>query len=139
MASRPRRFEARRPVLITIRCLLRLDLLAFEGMRELFLQMLAAYAARCRVDVLAWAVQSNHAHLIVRQDQDGHDPERRTGIAAFMRNVASMVAIHGHARGTFQGRFLERTYRSHSIGTIADLVRFIAYVHGQREQHGLGP
>lgn len=138
MASRPRRFEARRPVLITIRCLLRLDLLAFEGMRELFLQMLAGYAARCRVDVLAWAVQSNHAHLIVRQDIDGHDPERRTGIAAFMRNVASMVAIHGHARGTFQGRFLERTYHSHSIGTIADLVRFIAYVHGQREHHRLG-
>ncbi len=138
MASRPRRFEAHRPVLITVRCLLRLDLLEFEGMRELLLQMLALYAKRCGVDVLAWAIQSNHAHFILRQNHDGHDPDRRTGIAAFMRNVMSAVAVHGHARGTFQGRFLERTYRSHSIGTMADLVRFLAYVHGQRAHHGLG-
>ena len=135
MASRPRRFEANRPVLITIRCTLRLELLALEGMLELFLRMLATYAGRCEVDVFAWTVQSNHAHLIVRQRRDGHDPERRTGIAAFMRNVASVVALHGNARGTFQGRFLERTYRSHSIGTVADLVRYLAYVHGQREHH----
>ena len=139
MASRPRRFEAYRPVLITVRCLLRLDLLAFEGMRELLLQKLATYAGRCGVDVLAWAIQSNHAHFIVRQDQDAHDPDRRTGIAAFMRNVMSAVAVHGHARGTLQGRFLERTYRSHSIGTMADLLRFLAYVHGQRAHHRLGP
>lgn len=139
MASAPRRFEAHRPVLITVRCNLRLDLLAFEGMRELLLQKLATYAGRCRVDVLAWAIQSNHAHFIVRQDQDAHDPGRRTGIAAFVRNVMSAVAVHGHARGTFQGRFLERTYRSHTIRTTADLVRFLAYVHGQRAHHRLGP
>lgn len=139
MASRPRRFEAHRPVLITVRCILRLDLLAFEGMRELLLLMLAKYAARCRVEVLAWAIQSNHLHLILRQDHDGHDGERRTGIAAFMRNVMSVVALHGNARGTLQGRFLERTYRSHSIGTTAELLRFLAYVHGQRAHHRLAP
>ena len=137
MASRPRKFEQDQPVLVTKRCVWRLDLMEDEVKAEYEAQ-LVRWADYCRVEILAWVVMSNHVHLLVRQGFTGHDPERKRGIAAFCRNVNSATARRGNAVFSVQGHFVERAYRSRNLRSVADLVRALAYVHGQPEHHRTG-
>jgi REP element-mobilizing transposase RayT len=124
-------------VLITFRCILRLDPPALEGVRNMLAQQLALNKARCEVELLAWAVHYNYIHLLIYQRFDGHCPKGHKGIAPFLRNVISVTARYANTGATLQARFLERTYEAHHVSDPSDLIRFLARIHGQPAKHRL--
>jgi hypothetical protein len=133
--TKSRRYQQFVPVVISFRWTFRLDLFRFENaLVTLFLKLVAHWSWRCRVAVLGYAVRSNHAHLILVQFFDGH--HKREGISALMRNVLSALAKAANAAFSHQGRVIERTYHSHNLRTVGDLLRQYAYVHHQDAHHG---
>jgi hypothetical protein len=133
--TKARRYQQLVPVVISFRWAFRLDLFRFEdALVTLFRKQVARWSWRCRVAVLGYAVRSNHAHLILVQFFDGHS--KHLGISAMMRNVLSALAKAANAAFSHQGSILERTYRSHNLHTLGDLLRQYAYVHHQDAHHG---
>lgn len=136
MASKPRNYQAGQPVAVGIRFILQICLFDHRLLRHLFIKLLAHWAVRARVQIWAFAIQTNHAHLILSQDEDGCPA--LVGIAAFMRNVVSRTAKVANRLLGSKGRVTEETYWSVNIETLAELVRQLAYIHYQNEHHAPG-
>ena len=136
MASRPRCFRAGEPVEIELRCAWRVKLLNDAVIAEELERILALEAARCQVRCLCVTIEVNHLHMVLAQDMSGHDPDRKTGIAPFMRNFASRAThfLNGHL--SLQGRAWERSYRSHPRGDAAQLLKSLVYTVMNPVKHG---
>lgn len=134
MASTPRDFKAHVPIIISFRFAFRLDLFRHsEALVKLLMKLLARWSWSCRVVVLGVAIRSNHCHILCYQLFDEHRPTE--GVAAMMRNVLSALAFAANQIFSHQGRVIERTYRSHNLPTLGDLLRQYAYIHSQDAHH----
>ncbi len=110
MASRPRCFRAGEPVEIELRCAWRVKLIDDAVVAEELERLIAFEAARCGVQVLAFTIEVNHLHAVLAQDFDGHDENRRRGIAACMRNFGSQATHCLNCHFSLRGRAWERSY-----------------------------
>lgn len=136
MASVPRGFMANEPVLVTVRCVLRVRFLERPAMKTETRRAIAKWAGTCGVDVFAWTVAGNHLHMLLSQDHTGVQKGRRRGIAWFMRDVLSSVARYGNALHNSQGRFFERTYYSRNRPTAEQALQSLGYILEHPVKHG---
>ena len=117
----PRQVLPGRTYLITRRCLLRQFFLRpCKEVNEVFAYVLAIAAQRYGVEVHAFCVLSNHAHLVVT------DPHAR--LPAFQQYLASFVAravnVHLGREETF---WAPNSYSAVALGTPEDVVAKAAY------------
>lgn len=83
------------------------------------------------VEILAYALNPNHFHMVVRQLQDG-------GISEYMRKLSGGFTSHmnrkyeHHSGALFQG-----TFKSRLISNNEQLQYILAYVHGNDLIHDL--
>jgi hypothetical protein len=75
------------------------------------------------VDVVAFATQLNHPHLILRQ---GEDP---ASIGRFVGNSLRAFALHHNRVTGHSGPVFVRPFEAKFLATPADMRRAIAYVH----------
>ena len=136
VASRPRCFRAGEPVEIELRCAWRVRLIDDAAIAEELERLIAFEAARCQVRCLAVTIEVNHLHLVVAQEISGHDPARRVGIAAFMRNVESRATHFLNGHFSLIGRAWERSYRSYPRGDAAQLLKSLVYTIQNPVKHG---
>ena len=134
---RDRNFRSGVPVMVTDR-FLRADLLVHPALKSLFLKLIARYAGHCQVDVVGFALLSNHLHLVVRQRFAGRCPRRVLGISCFMRNLKSAFSNAARRLVGIRGPKFESRFKSHELASGLELLASMAYVHGQQAHHRLG-
>jgi REP-associated tyrosine transposase len=117
----PRQLLPGRTYLITRRCLHR-QLLLRPGkeVNEVFAYVLALASLRYGVEVHAFCVLSNHAHLVVS------DPHAR--LPAFQQYLASFVAraVNAHL-GRWETFWAPNTYSAVTLGSPGDVIAKTAY------------
>ncbi len=136
MASVPRDYVADEPVLVTTRCVLRVRFMERPAMKTEIRRHIAKWAGRCGVEVLAWTVAGNHAHILLSQGHTGHDKRKRVGIFPFCRNVFSSIARYGNAHHSSQGRFFERVYNARRRPSPDQALQSLAYILEHPVKHG---
>ncbi len=138
MASVPRDFVAGEPVLVTTRCVVRLRFMERRAMKTEIRRLIAKWAKRCRVEVLAWTVARNHIHLMLSQEFTGQDRGgKKRGISAFLRNVLSGVARYGNGLHSSQGHFVERAFLSRRRPSPEQALQSLGYILEHPVKHGI--
>ncbi len=99
--------------------------------RRFFVERLFAYVGRGEgeVDLLAWCLMENHVHLLLRV--------RLRDLESLMRSLNTSFARyyngrHGHVGPVFQDR-----YKSIPIGTDAQLLETVRYIHHNPQVAGV--
>lgn len=138
MASIPRDYKKDEPVLVTTRCVLRVRFLEHPAVKTEIRLLIAKWAPKCGVEVMAITIAGNHLHLLLSQDRTGHDSaRRRRGIFPFMRNVLSGVARYANAAHSSQGRFWERAYYSRTRASAEQALQSLGYILEHPVKHGM--
>ncbi|MBJ7354123.1 MAG: hypothetical protein JHC98_04800 [Thermoleophilaceae bacterium] len=75
------------------------------------------------IDVIAFATQSNHPHLVLRQGED------QTAIGRFVANSLRAFALHHNRVTGHTGQVFLRPFDAKHLATRNDVRRAIAYVH----------
>ncbi len=137
MASVPRDYVQDEPVLTTTRCVLRLPFLSRPAVRTELKRLIARWAPRCGVEVIALTIAVNHIHMILSQDHTGIDKRRKRGIAWFERNVLSGLSLYGNAHFSTQGHFVERRYWARRRPSPEQALQSLGYVLEHPVKHGV--
>ena len=137
MASVPRDYVADEPVLVTSRCVLRVPFLSRRAVRTELRRLIARWAPRCGVEVIAFTIAANHLHMILSQDHTGIDKRRKRGIAWFERNVLSGIAVYANAHFSSQGHFVERRYWSRRRPSPEQALQSLGYILEHPVKHDI--
>lgn len=89
--------------------------------RHLFLERLAKLLRESGTDCLAWALMSNHFHLLLRPGQ--------TGLAAFMRRLLTGYAVVFNLRHHRSGHLFQNRYKSIVCQEDPYLLELVRYIH----------
>ncbi len=106
---------------VMVRGIERRDLFRTDAYREDFVARLAALAEQGTVQVYAWALLANHAHLLVRT---GTRPLART-----MRSLLTGYAGAFNRRHRRSGHLFQNRYKSIVVEADAYLLELVRYVH----------
>jgi REP element-mobilizing transposase RayT len=99
--------------------------------REDFLRRLAKLALELGFVVFAWALMSNHVHLVVRSAQ--------VHLARLMARLGTGYARRFNARHERVGHLFQNRYRSRRAVDAADLLGLVLYATRNPLKHGLVP
>ncbi len=106
---------------VIVRGIERRDIFFDDNDRRLFLERLSKLLAETGTDCLAWALMSNHFHLLLCP--------RVTKLSVFMRRLLTGYAIvfnHQHKRS---GHLFQNRYKSIACQEDAYLLELIRYIH----------
>ena len=96
-----------------------------------FLECARSAARRSQVNVLAYCLMSNHAHLIVEQGQES--------LGNFFRRLGATYAGWFNHKYDRVGHLWQDRYGSRPVETSDDLINVIRYVHANPVAEGVCP
>ena len=97
--------------------------------REAFLDLLRRQRAECSVEVIAWCLMGNHAHLLLRAEL--------ANISAFMERVERPYARHFNNRHDHVGHLFQGRFKSIPIVGDPQLLETVRYIHRNPVEGGL--
>jgi REP element-mobilizing transposase RayT len=92
-----------------------------EQDRKKFVRRLGALAEETRTPIYAWALMSNHAHLLVCSGAQG--------LAQFMRRLLTGYAVSYNLRHRRQGHLFENRYKSIVCDGDSYFTELVRYIH----------
>lgn len=106
---------------VIVRGIERRDIFLDDNDRRLFLDRLAKLLAETGTDCLAWALMSNHFHLLLCP--------RVTKLSVFMRRLLTGYAIVFNLQHKRSGHLFQNRYKSIACQEDAYLLELIRYIH----------
>ncbi|MCM2266108.1 MAG: transposase [Desulfuromonadales bacterium] len=106
---------------VIVRGVDRCDIFRDDGDRTKFIGTLAKLLVQTETECLAWALMSNHVHLLLRP--------RRTRLAFFMRRLLTGYAIYFNRRHQRCGHLFQNRYKSIVCEEDAYLLELVRYIH----------
>ena len=106
---------------VIVRGIERRDIFLDDNDRRLFLERLSKLLAETGTDCLAWALMTNHFHLLLRP--------RETKLSVFMRRLLTGYAIVFNLQHKRSGHLFQNRYKSIACQEDAYLLELIRYVH----------
>jgi len=106
---------------IIVRGIERRDIFRDEEDRLDFIRRIAVLLTETRTTCYAWALMSNHVHLLL---QTGDEP-----IATFMRRLLTGYAVHFNHRYKRHGALFQNRYKSILCQQEAYLLELVRYIH----------
>ncbi|MCC6323587.1 transposase [Candidatus Nomurabacteria bacterium] len=84
------------------------------------------------VSVVAYCLNPNHFHLILKQSVDG-------GIAKFMQKLQGGYTYYFNVKNSRSGSLFQGTFKSHHIGNENYFNKILGYVNNNYEVHDIPP
>lgn len=106
---------------VIVRGIERRDIFLDDNDRRLFLERLSKLLAETGTDCLAWALMTNHFHLLLRP--------RETKLSVFMRRLLTGYAIVFNLQHKRSGHLFQNRYKSIACQEDAYLLELIRYIH----------
>jgi len=106
---------------VIVRGIERRDIFFDDNDRRLFLERLSKLLVETGTDCLAWALMSNHFHLLLCP--------RVTKLSAFMRRLLTGYAIVFNLQHKRSGHLFQNRYKSIACQEDAYLLELIRYIH----------
>lgn len=106
---------------VIVRGIERRDIFQGDNDRRLFLERLSKLLAETGSDCLAWALMSNHFHLLLRP--------RVTKLSVFMRRLLTGYAIVFNLQHKRSGHLFQNRYKSIACQEDAYLLELVRYIH----------
>lgn len=97
------------------------DIFLDDDDRHLFLERFAKLLRETGTDCLAWALMSNHFHLLIRPGQEG--------LAVFMRRLLTGYAVVFNLRRQRAGHLFQNRYKSIVCQEEPYLLELVRYIH----------
>ncbi|MDO3378736.1 transposase [Geoalkalibacter halelectricus] len=97
------------------------DIFADDDDRRWFLQRLSGLLTETQTECFAWALMSNHLHLLLRP--------RRATLAHLMRRLLTGYAISFNRRHNRTGHLFQNRYKSIACEENSYLLELIRYIH----------
>lgn len=99
----------------------RCDIFRDDNDRRRFLHNLSKLLVQTGTECLAWALMTNHVHLLLRP--------RQTCLALFMRRLLTGYAIYFNLRHKRSGHLFQNRYKSIVCDEDAYLLELVRYIH----------
>lgn len=106
---------------VIVRGIERRDIFLDDNDRRLFLERLSKLLAETGTDCLAWALMSNHFHLLLCP--------RVTKLSVFMRRLLTGYAIVFNLQHLRSGHLFQNRYKSIACQEDAYLLELVRYIH----------
>jgi len=106
---------------VIVRGIERRDIFLDDNDRRLFLERLSRLLAETGTDCLAWALMTNHFHLLLCP--------RETKLSVFMRRLLTGYAIVFNLQHKRSGHLFQNRYKSIACQEDAYLLELIRYIH----------
>lgn len=106
---------------VIVRGVNRCDIFADDDDRRKFLRRFSQLLVETQTDCFAWALMSNHLHLLLRP--------RRSRLADLMRRLLTGYAIYFNRRHGRSGHLFQNRYHSVVCDENAYLLELIRYIH----------
>ena len=106
---------------VIVRGIERCDIFLDDGDRRLFLDRLSKLLAETRTECIAWALMSNHFHLLLRP--------RVTKLSIFMRRLLTGYAVVFNLQHKRSGHLFQNRYKSIACQEDAYLLELVRYIH----------
>ena len=106
---------------VIVRGIERRDIFVDDRDRRLFLERLSQLLSKTDVECLAWALMSNHFHLLLRL--------RSTKLSVFMRRLLTGYAIVFNLLHKRSGHLFQNRYKSIVCQEDAYLLELVRYIH----------
>lgn len=106
---------------VIVRGIERRDIFLDDDDRHFFVQRLSALLEKTDTDCFAWALMSNHFHLLVRP--------RNGTLAAFMRRLLTGYAVTFNLRHSRNGHLFQNRYKSIVCDHDEYLLELVRYIH----------
>lgn len=106
---------------VIVRGVNRCDIFADDDDRRKFLRRFSQLLVETQTDCFAWALMSNHLHLLLRP--------RRSRLADLMRRLLTGYAIYFNRRHGRSGHLFQNRYNSIVCDENAYLLELIRYIH----------
>lgn len=106
---------------VIVRGIERRDIFLGDDDRLLFLERLTKLLLETCTDCLAWAIMSNHFHLLIRP--------RQTSLAIFMRRLLTGYAVVFNLRHQRSGHLFQNRYKSIVCQEDPYLLELVRYIH----------
>jgi putative transposase len=100
-----------------------------DGDREQFLARLSRLLVGTDTECLAWALLTNHVHLLLRP--------RQTRLAFLMRRLLTGYALYFNRRHQRSGHLFQNRYKSIACEEDAYLLELVRYIHLNPQRAGL--
>ncbi|MBI5967409.1 MAG: transposase, partial [Deltaproteobacteria bacterium] len=97
------------------------DIFLDDEDRQAFLIRFSKLLQETETDCLAWALLSNHAHLLLRP--------KRTKLAVLMRRLLTSYAVHFNLRHQRSGHLFQNRYKSIVCQEDPYLLELVRYLH----------
>ncbi len=106
---------------VMVRGVERCDIFRDDGDRNRFVESLSKLLGQTGTECLAWALMSNHFHLLLRP--------RDTLLAPFMRRLLTGYAIYFNLRHQRSGHLFQNRYKSIVCEEDSYLLELVRYIH----------
>ncbi len=106
---------------VIVRGIERRDIFLDEDDKALFVERMSKLLKSTETDCLAWALMSNHVHLLLRP--------RTTRLSAFMRRLLTGYAVVFNLRHSRSGHLFQNRYKSIVCQEDAYLLELVRYIH----------
>ena len=106
---------------IIIRGIERRRIVADDTDRKRFVDRLGKLSAEMEMQVYAWALMTNHAHILLKS---GHG-----GVSAFMRKLLTGYAVNYNIRHKRHGHLFQNRYKSIVCEADTYFKELVRYIH----------
>ncbi|CAB1065958.1 hypothetical protein D1BOALGB6SA_10757 [Olavius sp. associated proteobacterium Delta 1] len=89
--------------------------------RKNFIKRLAELCVDTETRIYAWAIMTNHAHILLRSSE--------TGLAGFMRRLLTGYAVSYNRRHRRRGHLFQNRYKSIVCDEDAYFTELVRYIH----------
>jgi putative transposase len=97
------------------------EIVVDEDDRSFFVSRLGQLAKATKTSIYAWALMSNHAHILLKSG--------KSGLPGFMRKLLTGYAIHFNRRHRFQGHVFQNRYKSIVCEEDRYFLKLVSYIH----------
>lgn len=116
---------------VIVRGIERRDIFGDDDDRRLFVKRLTNLLVSTGTECLAWALMSNHFHLLLRP--------RRISLAIFMKRLLTGYAVTFNLRHRRSGHLFQNRYKSIVCDEEAYLLELVRYIHLNPLRAGIVP
>jgi len=106
---------------VIIRGIEKREIVADDEDRDIFVSRMGAVALKTGTTIYAWALMTNHAHILLKSGQ--------TGLSAFMRKFLTGYSISYNRRHDRHGHLFQNRYKSIVCEEEAYFLKLVSYIH----------
>jgi REP element-mobilizing transposase RayT len=89
--------------------------------RDIFVSRMGTVALKTATSIYAWALMTNHAHILLKSGQQG--------LSAFMRKFLTRYSIYYNRRHDRHGHLFQNRYKSIVCEEEPYILKLVSYIH----------